>query len=202
MSGFVCRIGLALAILISFSGNSLNGKNGFQDGQLLVANPNMADPRFFKSVIYICRHDSSGALGFILNKPAGRLARSLLMKSLGMETSHLKDIGDVAVRFGGPLEPNSIFLMYPEQDTREENICERDGIAVTNDKETLKMLVSKKSTEELVLFMGYAGWFSGQLENELRRSDWITVPADQSILFDKDHKTLWTRARARQGINL
>ena len=46
---------------------------GYLDGQLLIAMPVMGDPRFERSVIYLCAHSSEGAMGIIVNRPAGSI---------------------------------------------------------------------------------------------------------------------------------
>ena len=105
-----------LVSLMAFTfhfGNTVLAQSEFHEGQLLVANPKMTDLRFVETVIFLCRHDSDGALGLVLNRPAGRIKMSKLMESLGVASDGVT--GDVQIRLGGPLETQAGFLMYTEK---------------------------------------------------------------------------------------
>jgi putative transcriptional regulator len=52
-----------------------------------------------------------------------------------------------------------------------------------------------------MLALGYAGWGAGQLEQEIRQNVWLTVEADEALVFDDDHETKWTRALAKLGVD-
>jgi len=190
---------LLMALTSHFVKASL-AQDKFHVGQLLVAKPDMLDPRFSETVVFICRHDARGALGLVLNRPAGRIKTSKLMESLGVPSDGVT--GDVQIRFGGPLETQAGFLMYTKKIENEDGICSSDGVTVSNNKDVLKTLGSEDSPEEFILFFGYAGWSPNQLESELARKDWLTVTADRSFLFASDIKSLWNRARARYGLDL
>jgi len=186
--------------LTSLFVNAPLAQDKFHVGQLLVAKPDMPDLRFSETVVFVCRHDAKGALGLVLNRPAGRIKTSKLMESLGLPSDGVT--GDVQIRFGGPLETQAGFLMYTKTIQNEDGICSSHGVTVSNNKDVLKTLGSENSPEEFILFFGYAGWSPNQLESELARKDWLTVPADRSFLFAPDIKSLWNRARARYGLDL
>ena len=195
-------IGLYMLLILSAAllGNSLHAQNKFYDGWLLVANPNMSDLRFSEAVVFICRHDSNGAFGLVLNRPAGQIALSKLMESMDVDSAGKK--GDIQIRLGGPVKSEFGFLMYPEKLDEEEQICRSRGVAITSSKDVIKSLGSEYGPDEAVLFFGYAGWGPGQLEIELSHKAWSTIPADRELLFDRNLKDLWTRARTRRGIDL
>ena len=92
--------------------------------------------------------------------------------------------------------------MYGKKIENEDGICSSHGVTVSNNKDVLKTLGSENSPENFILFFGYAGWSPNQLESELARKDWLTIPADRSFLFASDIKSLWNRARARYGLDL
>ena len=192
-----------LVLLMALTSHFVNAplaQDKFHVGQLLVAKPDMPDLRFSETVVFVCRHDAKGALGLVLNRPAGRIKTSKLMKSLGLPSDGIT--GDVQIRFGGPLETQAGFLMYNKTIGNEDGICSSHGVTVPNNKDVLKTLGSENSPEEFILFFGYAGWGPNQLESEIARKDWLTVPADRSFLFASDIKSLWNRARARYGLDL
>ena len=185
-----------LVLLMALTSHFVNAplaQDKFHVGQLLVAKPDMPDLRFSETVVFVCRHDAKGALGLVLNRPAGRIKMSKLMESV---------TGDIQIRLGGPLETQAGFLMYSKKIENEDGICSSHGVTVSNNKDVLKTLGSENSPEEIILFFGYAGWSPNQLESELARKDWLTVPADRSFLFAPDIKSLWNRARARYGLDL
>ena len=186
--------------LTSLFVNAPLAQDKFHVGQLLVAKTDMPDLRFSDTVVFVCRHDTKGALGLVLNRPAGRIKTSKLMESLGLPSDGVT--GDVQIRFGGPLETQAGFLMYTKTIENEDGICSSHGVTVSNNKDVLKTLGSENSPENFILFFGYAGWSPNQLESELARKDWLTVPADRSFLFAPDIKSLWNRARARYGLDL
>ena len=192
-----------LVLLMALTSHFVNAplaQDKFYVGQLLVAKPDMPDLRFSETVVFVCRHDAKGALGLVLNRPADRIKTSKLMESLGLPSDGVT--GDVQIRFGGPLETQAGFLMYNKTIENEDGICSSHGVTVSNNKDVLKSLGSENNPEEFILFFGYAGWSPNQLESELARKDWLTVPADRSFLFASDIKSLWNRARARYGLDL
>ena len=102
-----------LVLLMALTSHFVNAplaQDKFHVGQLLVAKPDMPDLRFSETVVFVCRHDAKGALGLVLNRPAGRIKTSKLMESLGVPSDGVT--GDVQIRFGGPLETQAGFLMY------------------------------------------------------------------------------------------
>ena len=179
---------------------SLHAQGEFQKGRLLVAKPDMSDPRFTETVIYICRHDFSGAFGLVLNRPAGKIKLSKLMESMGENSVGIK--GDVQIRLGGPVDMELGFLMYTEIFEKDEPICNSHGVAVTSNEKVVKSLGTAVGPKKSILFFGYTGWGPGQLESELARKDWFTMSADRSILFDTNLKGLWKRAQNKQGVDL
>ena len=71
-------------------------------GQLLVATPEMRDPRFDHAVILVVRHDQSGALGIVINMPVGERPIAELLAAIGEKSDAS---GTVPVYLGGPVEP-------------------------------------------------------------------------------------------------
>ena len=191
---------ISLLVFVTHFGSKLFAENKYLEGQLLVASPGMLDPRFAETVILICQHNSDGALGLVLNKPAGQIKISQLLESLKITSSGIT--GDIQVRLGGPLEKDTGFLMYTDENHSKKSLCNSSGVTVSSNKEVLKKLGTEMSPNKLVLFFGYAGWGPNQLENELASEDWITVPAETSILFDQDIKSLWKNMSSKHAIDL
>jgi len=181
-------------------GQSGKAAENFQQGQILVANPRMRDPRFTETVIFLCSHDSTGAFGLILNRPVDKLPAKKVLDAFGIDLADVK--GDFRVRLGGPVELQSAFLLHHENFGKEFQICQGHGIAVTSNPEVLKSLTDEAGPKRSILFFGYAGWGSGQLENELARKDWSIAPGNREILFDRDLDTLWRRTMEKKILDL
>ena len=130
---------LLMALTSHFVNTSL-AQDKFHVGQLLVAKPDMLDLRFSETVVFVCRHDSKGAFGLVLNRPAGRIKMSKLMESLGVPSDGVT--GDVQIRFGGPVDTQAGFLMYSKKIENEDGICSSHGVTVSNNKDVLKTLGS------------------------------------------------------------
>lgn len=170
-------------------------------GKLLVASGRMLDPNFARSVIYICRHDASGAFGLVLNRPVGELKLADVLRSFRIQPG-TETAGVMKLRRGGPVQPDAGFILHSSEFRAGTSICRNGGLAVSSGREVLDAFAAGKRPENSVLFLGYSGWGAGQLEQELGREDWIIVPADAAIVFGPETKTMWRRALLRRGIDL
>lgn len=173
-------------------------EDGGLAGQLLVATPAMSDPRFSQTVIYMLKHDASGALGLIVNRPFEEVPIALLLDRLGLEHGRVR--GSMRMHYGGPVEPGRIFVLHTAEYRAEGTRVIADGIATTASPRILRDLGAGAGPRRALLFLSYSGWGPGQLERELRTGAWITVPADHALVFDDGYETKWKRAMARRKI--
>lgn len=167
-------------------------------GQLLIAMPGMEDPRFDRSVIFICAHTEEGAMGLMLNKPAEGIAFPELLKQL--EISGASPRGDIPVLVGGPVETGRGFVLHSADYAAEDatlQVNEQIGLTATLD--ILRAAADGAGPRKAVLALGYSGWGPGQLEGEIQRNGWLTCPADDAILFDDDAESKWARALRKIG---
>jgi putative transcriptional regulator len=170
-------------------------------GQLLVAMPQMTDPRFARSVVYVCAHSGGeGAMGLVVNK----LLASLTMDEL---MSHLKlDPPDPSrsrpVHFGGPVEPGRGFVLHTPDYKEGATLVVGDGFAVTATLEILRAIARGEGPRRSLLALGYAGWAPGQLDAEMQANGWLSVPADADLVFADELDAKWQRAIAKLGIEL
>jgi putative transcriptional regulator len=183
-------------------------------GQLLIAAPSIGDPRFAQTVILMVRHDRTGALGLVINRPAGERPLARLLDALGdkREDSGKEELGSVPIFSGGPMQPELGFVLHTT-DYRLPDTTDIDGrIAMTGNREILRAIAAKakeaRSTGDqagprhsLIAF-GYAGWGPGQLEGELARRSWFTAPADPKLVFEEPRDKLWEIATARRTQDL
>ena len=182
-------------------------REGFLDGQLLIAMPSMADQRFARSVVYICAHSSDGAMGIVINKLAAEVGfRDLLVQLDIVEARNERrlphNVDEIRVHRGGPVETGRGFVLHSADfflDNATLPIAE--GICLTATLEILRAISEGRGPKRAFLALGYAGWAPGQLEFEMQANGWLHSQADRGILFDDDIEAKYDRAMAKIGIH-
>jgi len=168
---------------------------------LLIAMPQMLDPRFARSVVYVCAHsENEGAMGLVVNK----LFEALTMDEL---FTHLKlDPGPLGrsrpVCFGGPVEPGRGFVLHTADYREEATLVVTDGLAVTATLDILRAIGRGDGPRHSLLALGYAGWAPGQLDAEMQANGWLSVGADAELIFASDFEAKWQRALGKLGVDL
>jgi putative transcriptional regulator len=163
-------------------------------GQLLIAMPAMADPRFAQSVIYLCAHSEEGAMGLVLNRPLASPTFEDLLKQL--EVAPAPPARRIALCDGGPVDGARGFVLHTADWTGDGSLRVDDTVALTASLDVLKAIAAGDGPREGLLALGYASWGAGQLDEEMQSNTWLTAPADLELMFDDDHSTKWRRAFA------
>jgi len=172
---------------------------GFLTGQLLVAMPAMDDPRFAQSVIYVCAHTADGAMGLVLNRPIVKPSFDELLRQL--EVVPVPPVRRIRLCAGGPVENGRGFVLHTVDWTGEGSLRVNDALALTASLDVLKAIAGGGGPREGLLALGYAGWGPGQLDNEIQQNAWLSVPAEETLVFDAGHDTKWHRALASLRID-
>jgi putative transcriptional regulator len=181
--------------------NAAEGDMKSLTGQLLVAMPQMLDPRFARSVIYLCAHsEDAGAMGLVINKPLGSLTMGELLAQLDIAPSGI--VNTRLVHFGGPVEAGRGFVLHTADYNEEATLLVDGNIAVTATLEILRAISGGRGPRQSLFAIGYAGWAPGQLDSEIQANGWLSVAADDDIIFDADHDGKWRRALGKLGIDL
>ena len=182
-------------------------EDGYLDGQMLIAMPVMNDPRFERSVIYMCAHSSEGAMGIIVNRPAGSIDFPGLLVQLDIiEKSDQITLPENAemmkVMKGGPVDTGRGFVLH-SSDFFIENATLRidEGICLTATVDILKAIANGSGPKHAILALGYAGWHPGQLENEIQGNGWLHCDADAELVFGDDVDDKYARALRKIGID-
>jgi putative transcriptional regulator len=162
--------------------------------------PTMRDPRFARTVIYMCAHNADGAMGIVVNRLIGSLSYTDLLKQLGFEGAGGQN--ERKVHFGGPVETSRGFVLHSSDKLEEGSLLVDDEVALTSTTDILRSIVSGAGPSRSILALGYSGWGPGQLDAELQANSWLNVPADPDLLFDADLESKWTRAIAKLGFDL
>jgi putative transcriptional regulator len=161
-------------------------------GQLLIATPQMGDPRFYQTVILVVRHDRNGALGIIINRPLQDRSLASLLPALGEKDAGVA--GSIRIFAGGPVQPEIGFVLHSPDYHRPETV-EIDGrVAMTSSVQVLRDIANGRGPSKSLIAFGYAGWTSDQLEGELRQRAWFTAEDDQKLIFDEDRNKVWEEA--------
>ncbi len=181
---------------------------GYLDGQLLIAMPVMDDERFARSVIYMCAHSSEGAMGIIVNRPAGSIDFPQLLVQLDIinKADQIKLPGgaeDMKVLKGGPVDTGRGFVLHSSDFfIKDATLPIDDGICLTATLDILKAIAAGSGPKHALLALGYAGWAPGQLENEIQHNGWLHCPADADLIFGVDSEGKYERALEKIGIEL
>jgi putative transcriptional regulator len=170
------------------------------DGKLLIAMPGMGDPRFDKSLIYICSHSEDGAMGLIINKPAVDLQFSDLLEQLKITPA--QSYRPIEVHFGGPVEHGRGFVLHSKDYIAEDSTLEvNDEFGMTATLDILEDISQGHGPNVCLLALGYAGWGPGQLEEEIRANGWLTCDADATLIFSPKNQDKWRDAIVSLGID-
>ena len=168
-------------------------------GQLLVAMPAMSDPRFARTVIYMCAHSAEGAMGLVVNRALEQISLAELLQQLEIDATEIDDT--VPVNFGGPVETGRGFVLHSPDYMREGTLVVTSSVSLTATIDILKAIASGSGPRRHLLALGYAGWGPGQLDSEILANGWLHVDADEELVFGAELDQKWDRAMAKLGIN-
>lgn len=164
-------------------------------GDLLIAEPFMKDPNFIRTVVLLCEHHNEGSFGLILNRPID----VSLFEVLPTQEDH-NDF-DIPLYYGGPCEQNTLHFIHTMNDLPEAAKVS-DGLYWGGDFEDLKKRIRSGEIieDEIRFFIGYSGWSSNQLNEEIERNDWILDKVrNTDNLFEDDPDMLWKKVLKSKG---
>jgi putative transcriptional regulator len=176
------------------------------EGKMLIAMPGMSDPRFDRSVIYMCVHSDNGAMGIIVNKVAPMMSFGDLAARLDiLPNAELARVSHetmaMAVLFGGPVEPARGFVLHTaDYFTADSSMAIGKDMALTATLDVLKAMATGQGPRQSMLALGYSGWAPGQLEDEIQRNGWLHCDADEELLFGRFHEAKYDHALRKIGV--
>lgn len=169
-------------------------------GKILIAMPGMGDPRFDRSVVFLCAHSDEGAMGLIVNKPAEDLTLAELLEQLEISTA--PGLPEERVHFGGPVEHARGFVLHSTEYARSESTLKVSGeFAMTATLDILEDIAAGRGPDRAIMALGYSGWGPGQLEFELVQNGWLTADADSEVIFAQEDGVKWTAALNALGVD-
>jgi putative transcriptional regulator len=169
-------------------------------GQILIAMPHMADPRFARTLVYLCAHTAEGAMGLVINRAVDNVTFPDLLRQLNITPSTGGPQNPIL--FGGPVETGRGFVLHSADYVREATLLVDHHVGLTATLDILKDIAAGHGPRRSLLMLGYAGWGPGQLDAEIQANGWLNTPADESLIFDQDLETKWDKALAKLGVDL
>lgn len=185
----------------------IQAQSSYLNGKLLVAMPGIGDPRFDRSVIFMCAHSADGAMGLVINRTSKQITFPELLEKLKIISpdQHIElpaKVRDMTVQAGGPVESGRGFVLhttdYFSQDT---TLPVSTDIGLTASMDVLRAIAGGKGPRKLLMALGYSGWGPGQLEQEIQSNGWLICDADERLLFDEDFGHRYDAAMQRIGID-
>ncbi len=177
--------------------------NNYSDmtGKILVATPYaMEGSMFYKSLIYVMKHEPQGSIGLIFNKTAPNNQQELFANignDITMEEMNLQ------AHLGGPEEAERGFVLHSSEYDKENLYRnERCNVSVSSNINIIQDIANKTGPKEKLLMLGYTAWKPGEMEAELKNNLWIVIEAEQNFIFsDLSNDEKWSAALACSGIS-
>ena len=168
-------------------------------GSLLLAMPQMKDDRFMRSVVYVCAHTSDGAMGLVINKIVESVNFPELLDQLNIGTGTANK--EIRVHFGGPVETGRGFVLHSADYVQDATLVINENFALTATVDILKSIASGEGPKKSILALGYAGWEPGQLDQEIQANGWLSLPADNDLVFETKPNSKWEKGMGKIGID-
>lgn len=168
--------------------------------QLLIAMPGMADPNFTTTVTLVCEHNTEGALGIVINRPMDMNLGGLFDQ---LDLTQAEDsVASYPILNGGPVARERGFVLHEPGPSYESSVAVSPDIQLTLSRDILDSMAAGSGPEKSLIALGYAGWDSGQLEEEILNNAWLTVPATPEVIFDVPFADRWSVAARSIGIDI
>ena len=162
--------------------------------------PNIADPFFSNSVVLLCKHNKKGAMGIIINKKIDKSILNQIIDEKYYKNKLLQTSVD-NIFFGGPVLINRGFILHRSVDKTRNTIKISNDFSITDYKND-QFFINRKNKFDYKLFFGHAGWSAGQLENEMKKGDWLMQNINPDFVFKGNYDKMWDNATLSLGFEL
>lgn len=161
-------------------------------GILLISDPFLKDPNFMRTVVFLCEHQEQGSFGFVLNRKFENTLDEILPDLEGFR---------LPVYYGGPVQMDTLHFLHQYPDEIPGSVEVIKGVYWGGDFELLQQMIRNHRIDEnkIRFFIGYSGWGSGQLADELNEKSWLTVKAVSKLIFHPQHNEIWKESLKRLG---
>ena len=186
------------------SDNPINQEKPLQDrsyltGKLVISMPHLEDSRYYQSVIYICGHDETGAMGIMINKPLATVKFTDLLEQLGI--SFPPTAPNLPIHYGGSVEIGRGFVLHSADYMTDSSTLISNNLALTATLDILRAVAYGGGPASHLMALGYVGWGAFQLEQEIQNNGWIVIDSSEDLIFATDFDGIWKLAMASIGVN-
>ena len=164
----------------------------------LISVPHLKDPFFEKSVVYLCEHDEKGAMGFIINKTIKK--DNITLKNSSSDIELNKYLEENYLYIGGPVLTDKALFLHTNNEI-SKSVPVSDQVSISGNIELLSSIQKSKHIKSK-LFLGHAGWDSGQLEKEIKNGDWLIQKSSTNLIFEQEIDNIWITATNSLGIEI
>ena len=155
-------------------------------GKCLIARPNVQDPMFAKSVVYVYEHTSKGVAGVILNKKTAGTTRDLCMNR-GFDAP----VPIEPLFAGGPVNERAVIMFHTADWMSSNTLNVKNNLCVTSDDMMLYRYTQGDTPRYYRFVTGASVWHPQQIKAEMSRNNWLIAELDILTLFETDHRALW-----------
>lgn len=161
-------------------------------GRILISEPFLQDNYFKRSIVLLTEHSNTGTVGFVLNKPLNIYINEIM--------SDFPEC-DIMVSLGGPVNTNTIHYIHTLGDIVPDSIKVKDNIYWGGDFNVIKKLIKSKNLnkDNIRFFLGYSGWYPGQLENELAENAWVVAEISSEEIMQPMNQNKWKSTLKKLG---
>jgi len=172
--------------------SAMADKPKFLQGKLLLDSGQLGGSFFQRTVILVCKHDTEGAFGLVLNRSVGKAVGDLIIANLP------EPLKAAPLYLGGPVQPGALSYLHTDSFIPEAEVLPNLALGHSLD-ELLEIGEAFSATKKVRMFAGYSGWSPGQLENEMKRKSWLTFPASLELVFETPPEQLWQKVLQTKG---
>ncbi len=166
----------------------------------LVAMPKQDDLIFTESVIYICDYHELGTVGLIINRPT-EFSIKLLADHFDL-SSVPENISKKPLMFGGPVQPERGFVIHRPVGNWRSSLLLKDEVTVTTSNDIIEAIIRGNGPQDSLVVLGYVGWDTAQLEQEIIDNHWLVCPFKAELLYDVPFENRWKETALTIGVHM
>lgn len=166
----------------------------------IIAMPSLMDANFNQTVTYICEHNEDGAFGVVINRKSDITFDDIIFH---MDIApRTRNPPHENIYHGGPMQQERGFILHHSAGKWASSLKINEQLTLTTSRDVLEAIARNEGPEQAIIALGYAGWASGQLEQEMADNAWLSCPADEQIIFEVPAEQRWQAAADLLGIDL